>query len=183
LHNIEENQQLVETFLNDKVFTNCFDYGTDDRRHRYIKVDIQEVIQFLKDFKLPNLPDALRKSATIQYLKYLASEHIIKSVYIIQMAYKEAFRIRSLDVEKMKIGNIFSGHSPSGVDVYPGDKEIKFEDSLCIQIHKLRFNNSKTKSLPQVPVEYRNKTCYTFGIYYPEQFAISYVAKGEKIKE
>jgi hypothetical protein len=180
LHNIEENQQLVEHFLSNKVFTNCHNYGTDDRRHRYIKVDIQEIVQFLKDFKLPNLPDALRKSATIQYLKYLASEGIINSVYIIQMAYKEAYRIRSLDVERMKIGNIFSGHSPSGVDVYPGDKKIKFEDSLCIQIHKLHFDNSKTKSLPQIPVEYRNKTCYTFGIYYPEQFAISYVAKGEK---
>lgn len=175
LHNIDENRKTVDDFLMQKSFVNCKDYGTDDRRHRYIKLDVQEAIQFLKDFKLPNFPDALRKSATIQYLKYLASENNISHVYIIQMAYEKEYRERSLDIQKMKIGNIFSGHSPSGVEKYPGDKEIKFEDSICIQIHKLRFNNDKVK-LPSVPLEYKNKTCYTLGIYYPEQFAVSYIA-------
>ncbi|MDR1983201.1 MAG: Z1 domain-containing protein [Prevotellaceae bacterium] len=181
LHNIEENKQLVDAFLTDKTFINYQDFGTDDRRHRYMKADVQEVIQFLKAFKLPNLPDALRKSATIQYLRYLVKERVITYVYMIQMAYKVPYRTRSLDIDKMKIGNIFSGHSPSGAEVYPGDQGIKFEDSLCIQIHKLQFDNSQTKNLPPVIPEYLNRTCYTFGIYYPEQFAVSYIANEDKI--
>lgn len=176
LNNIEENKNIIDNFIKDRVFTNWQEYDTDDRCHRYIKVAVPEAIKLLKDFKLPNFPDALRKSATLQYLKYLMNKHDISYVYIIEMAYKKNYRIRSLDLSKNRIGNIFSGHSPSGMEIYPGDKAIKKEDSICIQIHKLRFDNSSSRNLPEIPVEYKNRTCYTLGLYYPEQFAISYTA-------
>jgi hypothetical protein len=50
-------------------------------------------------------------------------------------------RERSLDTEKdvLKISNIFSGRSTSGSQTYPGDKGIRFEDSICIQIHKIKL--------------------------------------------
>lgn len=169
LQNIEENKELVENFLHDKEFEYYNeDYHTKDRNHRYLKVDIELAIEFLKDFKVPNVPDALRKSATMQYLKYLATNNNLSFIYFIQMAYESEFRERSLDFEKMKIGNIFSGRSTSGSDVYPGDKNFKFEDSICIQIHKIRLKCEHS-------YEWDKKLCYTLGFYYPEYFAISYV--------
>jgi hypothetical protein len=131
-------------------------------------LDIQEAIDFLRGFKLSNIPDSLRKVATMQYLKYLANERGITHAYIIQMAYKnDAGRERSLDAEKMKISNIFSGRSTSGKEVYPGDKAIRFEDGICFQIHKIKLDHQSIK--------WGKKICYTLGAYYPEDFAHAFV--------
>lgn len=173
LQNIAENTGLMEKFLKDKNFINCKEFGTDIRNHRYFKLDIKEAIEFLKNFKVPNVPDALRKSATMQYLKYLASNDNLSFVYFIQMSYNAEYRERDFDIEKMKIGNIFSGRSTIGNEVYPGDKHFMFEDSICIQIHKIRLKHDS--------IEWGKKLCYTLGFYYPEEFAISYVGS-EKIK-
>ncbi len=168
LQNREENIRYVEDFLSKQDFTNYQEYGTTDRDHRYVKLDIQKAIDFLRGFKLSNIPDSLRKVATMQYLKYLANEEGITHAYIIQMAYKNgAGRERALDAEKMKISNIFSGRSTSGKEVYPGDKAIKFDDGICFHIHKIKLDHPSMK--------WGKKICYTLGAYYPEDFAHAFV--------
>jgi hypothetical protein len=170
LQHIEENTAFVKDFLKKQNFKNFQDYGTADRNHRYVKIDIQKAIEFLKDFKLSNMPDALRKSSTIQYLRYLADKKGIEYAYIFEMAFGvEQGRERSLVFEndRLKINNIFSGRSTSGTDTYPGDKGVKFEDSLCIQIHKIKLKHSS--------MQWDKKVIYTLGIYYPEDFAHSFI--------
>ena len=80
LQNIDENIKFVSSFLSSHSFKVFKDFGTEDRNHRYLKLDIEKVIEFLKDFKIMNMPDALRKSSTIQYLRYLADKKDRKSV-------------------------------------------------------------------------------------------------------
>lgn len=170
LQHIDENNVFIENFIANNTFTNFEDFGTPDRRHRYIKIDINVAIEFLKNFKIANMPDALRKSSTIQYLRFLADKNEVNHIYIFQMAYSvEEGRKRSLDTDggKLKISNIFSGRALSGTDKYPGDKGIKFEDSICIQIHKIRLIHPS--------MQWANKLIHTFGIYYPEDFAHSFV--------
>lgn len=170
LQHIDENNVFIENFIANNTFTNFEDFGTPDRRHRYIKIDINVAIEFLKNFKIANMPDALRKSSTIQYLRFLADKNEVNHIYIFQMAYSvEEGRKRSLDTEggKLKISNIFSGRALSGTDKYPGDKGIKFEDSICIQIHRIRLIHPS--------MQWANKLIHTFGIYYPEDFAHSFV--------
>lgn len=171
LQHVDENIDFVNKFLASETFENFKEYGTDDRNHRYVKIDIRKAIEFLKDFKIANMPDALRKSSTIQYLRYLADKKGIKHAYIFEMSYaydiKKSKGTSLLDTAgKLKIGNIFSGRSTSGTDVYPGDKGIRFEDSLCIQIHKVKLKHSS--------MTWANKVMYTLGIYYPESFAHSF---------
>lgn len=169
LQHIDENINFINSFLAKQTFTNSNDFGTPDRNHRYVKLDIEEVIGFLKDFKIANMPDALRKSSTIQYLRYLADKKDIKYAYIFEMSYAvQTGRKRGLNIEgsKLKISNIFSGRSIAGSDTYPGDKGIKFDDSLCIQIHKVKLEHSS---------QWNNKVIYTLGMYYPEGFAHSFV--------
>lgn len=171
LQNIEENIGFIDNFLSKYSFKNFKDFGTKDRNHRYVKVDINSAIEFLKEFKIGNMPDALRKSSTIQYLRYLADQKQIKKVYIFEMSYQvEGGRERTLIIEKdnMKINNIFSGPSTKGSAVYPGDKGVRFEDSLCIQIHKIKIKH--------LSIEWGNRVLYTLGFYYPEDFAHSFVA-------
>ena len=82
-------------------------------------------------------------------------------------------RERSLDTEdgNLKISNIFSGRSISGSQTYPGDKGIRFKDSLCIQIHKIKLKHTSMK--------WDKKVVYTLGLYYPEDFAHSFVGIGK----
>lgn len=170
LQHIDENSAFINSFFTKQTFTNFKEFGTADRNHRYVKLGIEEVITFLKDFKIANMPDALRKSSTIQYLRYLADKKGIKYAYIFEMSYAvETGRKRALNIEgsKLKISNIFSGRSITGSETYPGDKGICFDDSLCIQIHKVKLEHSS----PQ----WGNKIIYTLGMYYPEGFAHSFV--------
>jgi hypothetical protein len=176
LHNIEENILFVSNFISSQKFTNFKNYGTPERNHRYVKLEIEKVIEFLKDFKIMNMTDTLRKSSTIQYLRYLVDKEKIKYAYIFEMSYavtKE--RQRSLNTEKdaLKISNIFSGPDPKGSEIYPGDRGILIKDSLCIQIHKIKLKH------PSLSSQWYDRVLYTLGIYYPEDFAHSFVGIGK----
>ncbi|WP_316788864.1 Z1 domain-containing protein [Pedobacter frigoris] len=170
LQHIEENTYFMTRFLSEHHFTNFKDYGTNDRNHRYIKLEIDSIIEFLRDFKIANMPDALRKSSTIQYLRYLKDNREVKYGYIFEMAYAvDKGRERALIQENSsyKISNIFSGRSTSGSQTYVGDREILFKDFLCIQIHKIRLKHDSMK--------WGNKVVYTLGVYYPEELSHSFV--------
>jgi hypothetical protein len=170
LQHIDENISFVNDFLSKQKFKVFKDYGTTDRNHRYVKLEISKVIEFLKDFKIANMPDSLRKSSTIQYLRYLADKKKIKYAYIFDMSFGVVKgRERSLDTDngKFRISNIFSGRSTTGSETYPGDKGIRFEDSLCVQIHKVKIKHDS--------MLWDKKTVYTLGIYYPEDFAHAFV--------
>jgi hypothetical protein len=171
LAHFEENIAFVDEFLSSTKFKDFNpQYGTPDRNHRYAKLEIEKVIEFLKNFKLMNMPDALRKSSTIQFLRYLCDKKKIEYAYIFNMSFGvSSGRERTLETDgkKMKINNIFSGRSTSGSMVYPGDKAIRFEDSLCIQIHKIKLKHTS--------MQFDKKVLYTLGIYYPVEFAHSFV--------
>jgi hypothetical protein len=169
LQHIDENNVFIENFIANYTFQNYKDFKTPGRNHKFIKIDINVAIEFLKNFKVANMPDALRKSSTIQYLRFLADKSRISHIYIFQIAYSVTEgRERSLVSEKgkLKISNIFSGPDPKGTSIYPGDRAIKFEDSICIQIHKIRLKHQS---------QWNNKLIHTLGIYYPEDFAHSFV--------
>ena len=167
---IEENTRFIERFITHTTFTNEKDYGTTDRNHRYVKLPIQEVIEFLSNFKFSNMPDAARKQATIRYMKYLSSKENspLQHAYIIQMAYAGDARERAFDEQKMKIKELHAGRSPLGQETYPGDAKFYFDDSICIQLHKVKLKSDS--------ILWGNKVAYTLAIYYPEDFAINYVA-------
>ena len=89
----------------------------------------------------------------------------------IQMAYRGIPRERAFDIDTFRINNLHSGRSMSGSTVYPGDANIKFEDSICIQIHHVKLKCNST--------QWAGRTAYTLAIYYPEEFAINYVETEE----
>lgn len=166
---IDENNHLVQQFVRNHRFTLFCDYNTADRNHRYIKLPITEVIKFLSEYKCQNMPDSARKQATLRYLNYLSQNgsNPLQYAYIIQMAYEGEARERSFDPETQRVKNLHSGRSNTGSLTYPGDQQIRFEDSICIQIHHVKL---KCKSM-----QWCNLKAYTLAIYYPEEFAINYV--------
>lgn len=168
--NIEANTRFVEEFLKTVSFTDYHPYGTDDRDHRYAKLTIDQAIDFLTNFNFQCAPDAARKQATLRYIQYLASQkdNPVQYVYLIHMAYKNTVgRERTFYSDKKIINNVHAGHDPKGSHIYPGDSEIKFEDAICIQLHKIKLKSTDYK--------WKGRMAYTLAIYYPKNFAISYV--------
>ncbi len=182
---IDENRIFVENFLSKQDFkeADIIDYDTQFRRHRYIRFSIKEIIDFLRDYKITNMPDALRKSSTIEYLRYLESNKKIEFAYIFEMSF-EAKQGRGRELRtgngKLEINNIFSGKTPEKGDKptnngtnqdnkYPGDDGICFENYFCIQIHRIRLENSSH------PLD--KKIAYMLGIYYPPILTHSFVGK------
>ena len=166
LEHIPENINYVENFINAHNFDDCEDYESVFRNHKVLQLSINDVIEFLKGFKIAGMPDALRKSSTIQYLRFLADKEKIDHAYIYQMAYNVTEgRERELkdSHDHLWINNIFMGPSSDGGATYPGDKGIRMEDSLCIQIHKVKLKHRSVK--------WRGKQLYTLGIYYPENIS------------
>lgn len=168
LEHIQENTQFVENFISSNQFELFEDYNQNvNRNHIYAKLPINDVIEFLKDFKIAGMPDAIRKSSTIQYLRYLSDKNKIEHAYIFIMAYGlEEGRVRQLkrNNEHLFINNIFMGRSQEGGKEYPGDKGIRFEDSLCIQVHKIKLKDHDAS-------KWQNKQLYTLGLYYPEELS------------
>lgn len=171
LQSIESNKVVTENFLNSYQFVNWeTQYGTSDRNHKYSLIPIEKAIDFLSKFKFGNYEDSARKSATIRYINYLSEElsNPISHICFIQMAYDSDFRERKYDSTSSKIDQLFSGRSTNGSSVYPGDREIKFESTICIQVHKVKLKCDQITKL-------LGKTIYTLAIYYPEVFASGYV--------
>lgn len=83
-----------------------------------------------------------------------------------------AFATEELQVRKLnsdgKPNNLQMGRAAN--ESYPGDREIKFEDSLCVQIYHIRLND------PQLRAEFHNKDLYNLAIYYPQSLSTSFVA-------
>ena len=189
LQSIQSNIKIIEDFLKNKKFTNFTSYKTDYQNHRYLKVDIKTFIQFLLDFTLGNFYDTMRKTATIQYLRYQADVNKLQHAYIFQMGYKVLpGKKRYLEIkgDNIEINNIFSGsdteaqkkQNPKGY--YVGDRKIKFEDSVCIQIHKIeptleRLPTKKDRELWASKIG-KQRFMYTLAIYYPEKMANGFKA-------
>lgn len=172
LNSIDANIKVVKSFLESNDFQLMSpQYGTIDRNHKIATVPVENAIDFLTMFKFGNYADTARKQATIRYLQYLSTESStpITNVHFIQMAYASEYRERSFDPENLKIKQLFSGPAITGSPMYPGDREIKLDDSICIQIHKIKLKCDQTNRLV-------GKVIYTIAIYYPLDFATRYTS-------
>lgn len=172
LHFIEANKIIISSFLN----SNKFDlwnpqYGTVDRNHKISSVPVDVAIDFLSKFKFGNYGDTARKQATIRYLQYLSTEALnpIFYVHFIQMAYESDYRERNFNPSSLKIDQLFTGRSTTGSQVYPGDRDIKLGDTICIQLHKVKLKCQQTN-------KFVGKIIYTIAIHYPEDFATGYIS-------
>ena len=172
LHFIETNKITIDNFLSNTKF-NLWNpqYNTKDRNHKISTVSVDIAIDLLTKFKFGNYGDTARKQATIRYLQYLSTSSLnpITNIHFIQIAYESDYRERNFNPSTLKIDQLFTGRSTSGINVYPGDREVKLEDTICIQIHKVKLKCNQTN-------KFVGKIIYTLAIYYPESFATGYIS-------
>jgi hypothetical protein len=175
-HFIETNNTIINSFLKDIKFDLWTpQYGTIDRNHKISSVPVDTAIDLLTRFKFGNYADTARKQATIRYLQYLSKDALnpIANVHFIQMAYESEYRERNFNPSTLKIDQLFTGRSTTGSQVYPGDREIKLEDTICIQLHQVKLKCNQTN-------KFVGKIIYTLAIYYPVHFATGYISSEQE---
>ena len=171
---IIHNDIVVNDFLvkHHNDFNIAYTYTTKDRTHRGMRFPVEEAIQFLNDFRFKNFPDASRKSASIRYLRYLASleDSPISDVLFVQMAWDSDPRERNFDFENKRFASntiLFAGPSSSTDSTnYPGDRKIVDDKTITIQLHHIKFKGYIELDFP--------RTAYTLAINYPEDLATNY---------
>ncbi len=178
---ILNNEKVAQRFILEhrRVFIVDHDYGSTSNTHRSVRISVDDAILFLNDFHFGNASDAMRKSATVRYLRYLSSTEVdnpIHDVYFVQMAFKaeeSGLRERSIDFEKKRLSStLLQGASGAA---YLGDSTIVANDTITIQLHHIKFKDG-------IPVGFPDNA-YTLAINYPEQFATRYVSNGEYAPE
>ena len=176
---IEANEKIVKSFIakHENDFEVHNEYTTSDRTHRWMKLPVEEAIEFLDSFRFGNYQDAARKAATIRYLRYLSGSDnpdALSYVYFIQMAFDAPIRKRSFDKNSLRLAantSLFAGPSSKNDSTnYPGDSKIFGNDSITIQLHHVYLDGAELG----FPHE-----AYTLAINYPEQLAINYCSNEE----
>ena len=70
--------------------------------------------------------------------------------------------------------NLQEGRAANGS--YPGDKAVKTDDTICVQLHHILIKNKDISS-----VKYRDVTdLYNIAIYYPEKIGEDYISLDEE---
>ena len=119
-------------------------------RNHYFELSIDASLELLADW--PMAPENRAElDDTIWALRALVDDGKITSSRVVLMDWNQ--KVSTLDIrersmlknlpnaqllpEDQAIGNIFQGRTPKAEGNYPGDDEMKFEDSLTIQVHRV----------------------------------------------
>lgn len=173
---IEQNDELVARFLQDHEHDWTIRQDTTlYRTHRWLKLGIDDGIQFLGEFNFKNWPDAQRKADTIRYLRYLAGasgDDKIDYVYFYQMAFGAPAIERNFDAAERRLAantQIFAGPSSATDSTnYPGDaKIVGSHETLTFQLYHIRLKGAE--------LDYP-KEAYTMAIYVPKELAATYTS-------
>lgn len=138
---VEDNRVVVDDFLSG--LTRQPDEGRPERlrshQHQVAQdVPLREVLNgLLSNLRFPSARDSLPFTALQLRLEQHVEQHPEATCTIYQMRPGEKSR-RGTN-SKGEIGQLFQGAYPvKGKDkVYPGDREIKAEDGVTIQLHRL----------------------------------------------
>lgn len=147
-----------EQFILDRVF------NLRMRNHRYVDISLSETIQLLSKFATYDVLLRNKKTATIQYLRYMMDNNSDLKVRVYHMSYQEV-RSRSL-TERNVPKNLLMGPTPDGR--CPSDRDYKCDDFLTIQLHHIKINDNLHRA------QYQNLETCNMAIYYPENSEFSF---------
>ena len=178
----ENNTSLFDKLLEEKkkdllLTSDYFNYGdvlSPTRNHLFSEISYDEALQLISDYEVTTVSDIMRKQATIQYLAHWKKEGT-KKCHIVFMSHKVKEGRERTIIKKgndYKINNIWSGPDGKNKKHYPGDKAIKFPDSVTIQIHLIKAKEPSPN----------DKAFYTIGINYPEEMALSFISTKERFE-
>lgn len=164
--NLDVFKQFVEEYENDFIRSEV--YPQEVRNHRYVDLDIETAIYWLSRFMFYDLELRVRRTSTVQYLRYLQENGFNSKVRFYQMSF---FSLRKRKLEErgdiIRPINLQMGHSRDGV--YPGDAYFKSNDMITVQLHNIKIEDDELRAA------YNNIETCNLAIYYPEGLKFSYL--------
>jgi len=155
----DENSKLIQQlFANCKFEASKYNGLTKDRIHLVSEKSIVDVIDFLLNFKMAFVSDIELKALIIEYLIYMMDYKDIGHCDIYDIAHKKEYRERSANFDGSII-QLFSGRSTSGSNLYIGDRYLRNDNLLSIQIHTVKLKSDSE--------EFDQKVIKTLGFIFP----------------
>ncbi|QOI98488.1 MAG: alpha-1,4 polygalactosaminidase [Flammeovirgaceae bacterium] len=157
---IETNRDSVFNFLNPRASQFAEDAGhlqrTDDQRHLVATLSIQDCIDnLLNDLRFTRESDSATYSSLRGILKRYLRDHPTENclVYLMSARSLTNWTRRTRRLVNNEIQQLFQGRNPRVGDViYPGDAEIKNDNTLTIQIHLLDLRDTQFTSVPTLAI-------------------------------
>jgi len=164
---IEANRKAVFEFLNPKQRQFSQDEGhpdrTDDQKHLVARLFIRECLeQLLNKLKFTRDSDSAAYSSLRGVLQQHLEEHPDEECLVYLMSSRSLTdwtrRTRRLN-RNDELQQLFQGKQPTKAiqqyeigEVYPGDRDIKDENILTIQIHLLNIRDTDYTSVPTLAI-------------------------------
>mgnify|MGYP002777118048 CR=1 FL=1 len=185
---IETNLNSIVEFLNPKMALFSEDAGhpnrTDDQRHLVSQLPLKECLDhLLNKLKFTRESDSATYSSLRGVLKRYVEDNPNEQclVYLMSARSFKHWTIRSRRLDKKgynEIQELFQGKNPRiGTVVYPGDREIKNEQLLSIQIHRLHITDTSGNPIIDENGNVKYTDVPTLAIWIPDRIGQDIIRK------
>lgn len=154
---IENNRNVFNEFQNSYKHLFSEDEGHDERtpdqKHWVVTLPLKEIFDtFLNKLKFTRQTDSIGYTNIKSIIDLYTDELPPEDAYIYIMG-KDKSRTRRLLKKKDEIQQLYQGKNPkSGKVIYHGDKQIKREDHISIQIHKLNIKDTSYRDVITIAI-------------------------------
>jgi hypothetical protein len=155
---IVTNKETMFDFLNPKMDLFKLDQGhnerTEDQKHLVSRISMKDCLEnFLNKLKYTRESDSAKYSSLRGILKRYLEQYPDEECLIYLMSANSLsdwkIRNRRLDTKGHdEVQELFQGKNPrTGLVIYPGDREIKNDDLVSIQIHRLHITGMNGENI------------------------------------
>jgi hypothetical protein len=183
---ITTNRNALFEFLTPKAASFAEDEGhanrTEDQKHLVARVPMRNCLEhLLNKLKFTRESDSATYSSLRGILKRYLEEHPDDDclIYLMSANTLDDWKIRNRRLDKKghdEIQELFQGKNPrTGAVIYPGDREIKNENLLSIQIHRLHITDTNGTDIIDELGNMKYTDVPTLAIWIPEHIAIDII--------
>ena len=173
---VQDNLKVVDEFVNTLEFVD--DEGhperTDAQCHEVCrKVPLRDAIkQLLVQMRINDIADSQQNSSMLIQLGRALDSNPNEVCTVYRMSPRTG-RSRSVD-ENGKVKNIFQGKDRIKPEKYPGDREIRDQDNVTIQIHMIDLKQNNKEIMKNVPV---------IAVWIPERLARPLIIQDQPLQD
>jgi hypothetical protein len=183
---IATNRNALFEFLTPKAASFAEDEGhlnrTEDQKHLVARIPVRECLEhLLNKLKFTRESDSATYSSLRGILKRYLEEHPDENclIYLMSANTLDDWKIRNRRLDKKghnEIQELFQGKNPrNGAVIYPGDREIKDENLLSIQIHRLHITDTNGTDIIDELGNIKYTDVSTLAIWIPEHIGIDII--------
>ena len=173
---VQDNLKVVDEFVNTLDFVD--DEGhperTDAQCHEVCrKVPLRDAIkQLLVQMRINDIADSQQNSGMLIQLGRALDSNPNEVCTVYRMSPRTG-RSRSV-YENGKVKNIFQGKDRIKPEKYPGDREIRDQDNVTIQIHMIDLKQNNKEIMKNVPV---------IAVWIPERLARPLIIQDQPLQD